>query len=105
MTNYTTPPLDNVSNTFDEFTSKKINMTTPRENQTILVEIGEKTNNIEAEIKRILSNKSLTASRIELLIDGSVFSSILSLDKFLKAEFNKILNKAAAVIIYRASPK
>ena len=42
---------------------------------------------------------------IELLIDGGVFAQMLTADVNTLKELNLALQKAAAVIIYRASPK
>ena len=43
--------------------------------------------------------------KIELLIDGGVFAMMLQSDKATLKELNVALQNAAAVIIYRASPK
>lgn len=63
---------------------------------------------IEQEIKNILSLSSHDSSmkkNIELLIDGGVFAQMLTADVNTLKELNLALQKAAAVIIYRASPK
>lgn len=70
-----------------------------------LFEVGEGCKDVEEEIKRILEVSAKSTSKIELLIDGGVFSKMLALSDDIKVELNKALNKAAAVIIYRASPK
>ena len=68
-------------------------------------EVSEKATDLEAEIKAILQAARQASSRIELLIDGSVFSKMLTLDKNTQVKLNRALNSASAVIIYRASPK
>ena len=62
---------------------------------------------IEQEIRNILSLSSYDSSKknIELLIDGGVFAQMLTADVNTLKELNLALQKAAAVIIYRASPK
>ena len=64
----------------------------------------EITGDAEVEIKKILSFEGAKAKKLELLIDGGVFAKMLSLNKELKEKLNVALNRAAAVIIYRASP-
>ena len=68
----------------------------------ILYEVDDKVQDIEAEIKKILALKN---SKIELLIDGGVFARMLTSDQATLKELNLALQNAAAVIIYRASPK
>ena len=65
---------------------------------------------VQSVINKILSlsGGSSTGSgkkKIELLIDGGVFAMMLQSDKATLKELNVALQNAAAVIIYRASPK
>ena len=61
---------------------------------------------IKAEIDHILAFQTKDPSKkVELLIDGGVFAKMLTAEKQTLVELNKALNSAAAVIIYRASPK
>ena len=70
----------------------------------MLHEINDKVTDVELEIKKILS-LSDGKRKVEILIDGGVFSRMLNTDKNTLKMLNKALNSAAALIIYRASPK
>lgn len=73
---------------------------------TILYEINDRVKDIKAEIDKILGFRTKEPDRkVELLIDGGVFAKMLTAEKQTLVELNKALNSAAAVIIYRASPK
>ena len=75
----------------------------PIRDSLVLFEVDEHTNNVEGEIRKILDISR--QSKLELLIDGGVFAQMLDLKAEIQAELSKALNTAAAVIIYRASPK
>ena len=75
----------------------------PVRDSLVLFEVDEHTNNVEGEIRKILDISR--QSKLELLIDGGVFAQMLDLKAEIQAELSKALNTAAAVIIYRASPK
>ena len=67
---------------------------------------------MQSVINKILSlsggsseTRSGKRKKIELLIDGGVFAMMLQSDKATLKELNVALQNAAAVIIYRASPK
>ena len=72
-----------------------------------LYEVNEKVQDVHAEIMKILelSAQQSENSKLELLIDGGVFAKMLTAQKETLKQLNDALNSAAAVIIYRASPK
>lgn len=74
----------------------------------VLYEVSEDVKDISSEIKKILkltSKNSDDRVKLELLIDGGVFARMLREKSDVLVELNRALNQAAAVIIYRASPK
>lgn len=82
----------------------------PHKPQVILHEVSESVTDIESEIKSILqlcsgSQDSDENVKLELLIDGGVFAKMLLEKADVLDQLNAALNRASAVIIYRASPK
>ena len=75
--------------------------------EVVLYEVSEGVKDVSAEIKKIhqLSSKKRAYSKLELLVDGGVFAKMLQAKPEELVRLNEALNKASAVIIYRASPK
>ena len=80
-----------------------------KEDELLLYEVDDKVTDVQSVINKILSLSSSSGGsgkkKIELLIDGGVFAMMLTSDKATLKELNVALQNAAAVIIYRASPK
>lgn len=79
----------------------------PRTNdKVILHEVDADSPNIESEIKMILALAAQKGDKkLELLVDGCAFAKMLNTDRETLSQMNEAFNAAAAVIIYRASPK
>ena len=73
---------------------------------TTLHEVSESMTDLEQEIRTILTLAKQKGDRkLELLIDGGIFAHMLTAKPDTLIKLNEALNGAAAVIIYRASPK
>lgn len=74
--------------------------------EVILYEVNEFSNDVEAEIAKILDlSMSKGSKKLELLIDGGVFAKMLMAKTDTLKMLNAAFNSASAVIVYRASPK